>query len=180
MLRVNIFLFALVLGLFVSCSSGTRVTTDLADNNGPHPADKTTTSVNGQVDDTSQCDRSLWERVYDPSRLEVIDPCKVVTGVIEELDQNEDGDTHMLLKLDPGGPDLLAKKNYKKKNGDLVIEVICANAITDKKAVAACKGYSNLIMIPTVGDHVRVTGSYVNDTHNGWTEIHPVSRIEKM
>lgn len=137
-------------------------------------------SVNGQADDDSTCDRSLWDRVYDPLRLEVIDACKVVTGVIEEQDQNEDGDTHMLLKLDPGSPDLLAKKNYKKKNGDLVIEVVCANAITDKKAVAACKGYSNQIVIPSVGDHVRVTGSYVNDTHNGWTEIHPVSRVEKI
>ena len=110
----------------------------------------------------------------------MLDQCKVVTGTIEEQDANEDGDEHMLLKLDAGQDDLLTKRNLKKKNGDLVIEVVCANPVTDKKAVEACRGYSNPIQIPNIGDHVRVTGSYVNDTHNDWTEIHPVSKIEKM
>jgi len=31
-----------------------------------------------------------------------------------------------------------------------------------------------------VGEHVRVTGTYVLDSHNGWTEIHPVTRIDKL
>jgi hypothetical protein len=31
-----------------------------------------------------------------------------------------------------------------------------------------------------VGAHVRATGTYVIDSHNGWAEIHPVSRIEAM
>jgi hypothetical protein len=125
------------------------------------------------------CDPELWKRVYNPSRLEVLEQCKVATGVIDELDQNEDGDTHMLLKLDPGQEGLLVKRNIKKKNGDLVIEVVCANAITDKKAVEACKGYSSTVTLPSVGDHVTVTGTYVNDSHNGWTEIHPVTSIQK-
>ena len=100
--------------------------------------------------------------------------------MIEELDQNEDGDAHMLLKLDPGSEDLLLKKNKTKKQGDLVIEVVCANAVTEKKAEDTCRGYTNKINIPSVGDHVRVTGSYVNDSHNDWAEIHPVSKIEKL
>jgi hypothetical protein len=126
------------------------------------------------------CDPTLWDRVYDPPRLEVLAQCKVVTGTIAEQDQNEDGDTHMLLKLDPGQEDLLAKKNLKKKDGNLVIEVVCAHPPDQKKAKQTCEGYSTPITIPVVGDHVRVTGSYVNDTHNGWTEIHPVSKIEKQ
>jgi hypothetical protein len=125
----------------------------------------------------SDCNPALWEHVYDPERLEVIDKCKVVTGVIEEQDQNEDGDTHMLLKLDPGQDSLVNNRNLKKKNGDLVVEVVCANAVSDKKAKEACTNYSNAIPLPKVGDHATVTGSYVNDSHNGWMEIHPVSGI---
>lgn len=124
------------------------------------------------------CDPELWKRVYDPMRLEVLEQCKEVTGVIEGLDQNEDGDTHMLLKLDAEQGDLLKKENKKKKEGDLVVEVVCANPITDKKAKETCAGYSNSVHIPKVGDSVKVTGSYVIDSHNGWTEIHPASKIE--
>lgn len=124
------------------------------------------------------CNPWVAARVYKPSRLLVKDPCKVVTGTIEELDANEDGDEHMLLKLDPGQENLLNKKNLKKKNGNLVIEVVCANPTTVPSAAKACKGYKNQIAIPKVGQHVTVTGAYVIDTHNGWAEIHPVSRIE--
>ena len=177
--RVEICLLVVLVMLFVSCSAE-RSATDTTGKNTRTTSDNISTQTNGQADSKSQCDPSLWDHVYDPSRLKVLDPCKIVTGVIEEQDQNEDGDTHMLLKLDAGSEDLLAKRNFKKKNGDLVVEVVCANAVTDKKAIEACKGYSNKITIPRVGDHVKVTGSYVNDTHNDWTEIHPVSSIEKM
>ncbi len=90
-----------------------------------------------------QCDPTLWKHVYYPSRLEVINECKTVTGIIEELDQNEDGDTHMLLKLDPGQDDLLKKKNISKKDGDLVIEAVCANPVKNKKVGEACNRYSS-------------------------------------
>jgi hypothetical protein len=36
------------------------------------------------------------------------------------------------------------------------------------------------VAIPNVGDRVRVTGAYVTDRDNGWREIHPVTRIEKI
>jgi len=175
------FLIAL-LALFTSCSSERSSTSERPDKDSRTKESKTTVQTDaqsGSVND-SQCDKSIWDHVYDPSRLEVIDPCKVVTGIVDELDQNEDGDTHMLLKLDAGYEDLLLKKNKKKKEGDLVVEVVCAHPATDKKVGAACSGYSNKVSIPSVGDHIRVTGSYVDDTHNGWAEIHPVSRIEKL
>ena len=164
--------------LSVSCSSG--ASTNLTETtNGTQAVENTTDRRTNTSNNSSQCEASLWDRVYNPSRLKVLDPCKAVTGTIEELDHNEDGDTHMLLKLDSGFEDLLLKKNLTKKNGDLVIEVVCANEVTDKKVGDTCKGYSNNIKIPNVGDHVVVAGSYVNDSHNGWAEIHPVSRIEK-
>jgi hypothetical protein len=119
-------------------------------------------------------------RYLKPSRLQVLDRCKTVTGVIVEKNADPDGDEHMLLKLDAGQESLLEKKNYSKKGGNLVIEAICINDITRKAAKGICKGYINHVHLPKVGDHVRVTGSYVLDSHNGWTEIHPITQVEKF
>jgi hypothetical protein len=127
---------------------------------------------------SSDCDANLWHFVYDPDRLEVLDKCKTVTGKITERNADPDGDEHMLLQLDAGQDKLLKKKNYSKKEGCLVIEAVCINNITRKRAMGACKGYVNNVSLPKVGDRVKVTGSYVVDTHNGWTEIHPISKVE--
>ncbi len=124
------------------------------------------------------CDTSLWKYVYNRERLEVTDICKTVTGVIEESSADEDGDQHMLLKLDNGQEELLTKKNTKKKQGDLVIEAVCANKTTLGKVGNTCNGYINKIQIPKLGEHVKVTGSLVIDTHNGWAEIHPITKME--
>ena len=126
----------------------------------------------------ADCDKEYWKYVYNPSRLKVIDKCKTVTGIIEESSADEDGDQHMLLKLDNGQEDLLTPKNIKKKQGNLVIEAVCANKTTLAKVGNTCNGYINKIQIPKPGEHVRVTGSLVNDTHNGWNEIHPITKIE--
>ena len=126
------------------------------------------------------CDASLWDHVYDPTRLQQLAPCISVTGIIDESSADEDGDQHFLLKLDPGQDTLVNKRNQKKKGGDLVLEIVCANPTTMKKVKSACVGYTNPIPIPAVGTHVRVTGTYVIDSHNGWAEIHPVSKLDKM
>lgn len=136
-----------------------------------------------EIDDSttgpeSACDPNLWKYVYNHERLQVLDKCKTVTGVIEETNADEDGDQHMLLKLDKGQKDLLTKKNETKKLGNLVIEAVCINNITRKRALGACTGYVNHVQLPKVGDHVSVTGSYVIDSHNGWAEIHPITKIE--
>ena len=122
----------------------------------------------------------FWKYVYNPTRLQIINKCKTVTGTIEESNADEDGDQHMLLKLDNGQENLLTKRNIKKKQGDLVIEAVCANKPRLKKVGNTCKGYINEIQIPRVGEHVKVTGSLVIDGHNGWTEIHPITKIEVM
>jgi hypothetical protein len=124
------------------------------------------------------CTASMWSHVYDPSRLNVVNQCITATGTVMESSRDVDGDRHFLLKLDPGQDRLLNKRNMKKKNGYLVVEIVCANKVKIKKAKAACAGYSNRITLPTVGAHVTVTGSYVIDTHNGWAEIHPVSQLQ--
>lgn len=124
----------------------------------------------------SDCDPKLWKNVYNPRRLKVLNECITITGVIKKSDANEDGDQHMLLQLDGGQENLLKKKNKKY----LVIEAVCINKITERKVGKACKGYVNNVTLPNIGDHVKVTGSYVIDTHNGWAEIHPVTSITVM
>ena len=128
----------------------------------------------------SGCDASLWNHVYNPKRLQQLAPCLTVTGVITESSADPDGDQHFLLRLDPGQDKLVNKRNRKKKDGNLVLEIVCANPTTMKKVKSACAGYTNPIPVPAVGTHVRATGTYVIDSHNGWAEIHPVSRLQAM
>jgi len=127
---------------------------------------------------TGPCDQSLWKHVYDPTRLTVLKQCMTVTGTVAESNVDDDGDQHFLVKLDPGQDQLLTKKNIKKKNGDLVGEIVCANKAKIKKAKPACAGWTNPVPLPSVGSHVSVTGTFVLDTHNGWNEIHPVSSVK--
>ena len=167
--------------VFYSCSSlgaehkmhKEKISSELMDKE-----QKTTKQVG--TENSGNCDSSLWKYVYDNGRLNVLDKCKTVTGIIEESSADPDGDQHMLLKLDKGQKGLLTNKNNTKKGGDLVIEAVCINNITRKSAKGACKGYVNKIFLPKKGDHVQVTGSYVIDSHNGWAEIHPISSIEKL
>ena len=128
----------------------------------------------------SGCDASLWNHVYNPKRLQQLAPCISVTGVITESSADPDGDQHFLLRLDPGQDKLVNKRNRKKKGGDIVLEIVCANPTTMKKVKSACSGYTNPIPVPAVGAHVRATGTYVIDSHNGWAEIHPVSKLQAM
>ncbi|MDQ6756919.1 MAG: hypothetical protein M3004_08285 [Bacteroidota bacterium] len=171
MVSKNFLLLTTSLFIIYSCNTGSAKELNSKDN-----------SLNNYKDSIespgSACDPNLWKYVYDPERLQVLDKCKIVTGTIEETSADEDGDQHMLLKLDKGQKDLLTKKNKTKKGGDLVIEAVCINNITRKKALGACPGYVNHVQLPKVGDHVKVTGSYVIDSHNGWAEIHPITKID--
>ncbi|MEO5589396.1 MAG: hypothetical protein ABIS03_07400 [Gemmatimonadaceae bacterium] len=128
----------------------------------------------------SGCDAGLWKRVYNPARLHLLSSCISVTGVVEESVRDDDGDQHFLLKLDKGYKTLVNSRNKKKKRGDLVVEIVCANPVKLKKVNATCTGFTNPIGLPLVGSHVRVTGSWVIDSHNGWTEIHPASAIRNI
>ena len=128
----------------------------------------------------TDCDQSLWNHVYNPSRLQKLAACVAVTGTVAESAADDDGDQHFLLKLDAGQEALVNQTNAKKKNGDLVVEIVCANAVSLPKAKSACEGYKNKIAPPAVGAHVRATGTYVIDSHNGWAEIHPVSKLQRL
>jgi hypothetical protein len=124
------------------------------------------------------CDQVVWQHVYDPSRLKVIEACTAVVGRVVLLHQEDDGDLH--IALDPDEKSVLNLLNAVHTHGTLVVEVVCAHPSSDPEPLAACGSYLSSVVVPRAGDRVRVTGSYVVDTDNGWSEIHPASRIEVL
>lgn len=137
----------------------------------------------------AQCDDSLWDHVYNPQRLIVKQKCIAVTGTIVDASHGQhadgvrheaDGDTHGWLDLDPQFKSLLNAGNMSGEAGNLVFEIVCEFRVTQADAKSACPtSYHTPIQLPPVGSHVRIVGSYVQDTnHAQWMEIHPVTSIE--
>ena len=130
---------------------------------------------------SNQCDQNLWNHVYNPTRLQVVDTCKSVLGVIESKRVEKDGDYHIRVKLDPPFSNLINSANIKNQFGDLVVEPICVNKVTQADAISACQNFHQNISIPPIGSHVNITGSYVLDKeHGNWAEIHPVTSIQAI
>ncbi len=117
------------------------------------------------VEKKIQCDDSLWNRIYHSYRLEVIEKCKRVTGVVIDAKFEADGDATM---------------NYEKQNGLLVVEVVCATLIDGKNAEKECNNYVNNVYLPRIGEHIEIIGSFVLDTKHSWNEIHPVTSIVSL
>lgn len=134
-----------------------------------------------------QCDATLWRHVYHSQRLIVKKPCAEVTGIIVDatngsqpdgVRHEKDGDTHGWLKVDSQFQDLLNAGNLSDEGGNLVFEIVCRFPVTQPDAKSACQGYTDTVKLPPVGSHVRVVGTYVQDTfHAKWMEIHPVGSI---
>lgn len=125
-------------------------------------------------DHSSQCSDpdSIWSHVYNSYRLDVVKSCITASGVVDNVIQEADGDYHVRLALDSQYINLT---NSANQYGDLIVEIICALHITQSDAVSACQNYTNNITIPSVNQHITVTGPYVLDTnHSNWAEIHPV------
>ena len=57
------------------------------------------------------CDTSLWQHIYHPQRLQVIESCTLVSGMLETALKEKDGDYHLRLKLDNQYLNLLNGKN---------------------------------------------------------------------
>lgn len=125
----------------------------------------------------SSCDAELWNHVYNPERLKVMNDCVTITGTVLSVRHEADGDDHIQLKPDVAFLYMLNDKNYSGQAGCLVVEIICINKVTQADASNACVNYTTYINEPHAGDKVSVTGSYVLDIHHGWNEIHPVSEL---
>jgi hypothetical protein len=125
----------------------------------------------------SQCGDpdSISSHVYNPYRLTIVKTCITASGVVGNVLQEADGDYHVRLALDQQYSNLTNSSNNQYQYGDLVVEIIWALPITQSDAVSACQNYTNNITIPSINQHITVTGPYVLDTnHYNWAEIHPV------
>ncbi|MBI1744392.1 hypothetical protein HYR54_15185 [Candidatus Acetothermia bacterium] len=49
--------------------------------------------------------------VYHPARLNVLKPCQMITGVVEKVNKEDDGDYHINVKLDASFSNLLVAGN---------------------------------------------------------------------
>lgn len=124
-----------------------------------------------------QCDVSLWDHVYNRTRLLVHESCTTVTGTVEDIFGARDGDYHINIRLDSGFNWMLNDLNRTEQYGCIVAEPICAKTIVYASAKAACGDHVNTVYLPNVGEHVAVRGAYVTDNSHGWNEIHPVTAI---
>ncbi|MCL4310572.1 MAG: DUF3761 domain-containing protein [Actinomycetota bacterium] len=120
------------------------------------------------------CDEALWQHIYHPQRLRRISDCVTITGTIAAIRKEADGDYHILLSVDGQFTNMINRRNIDEQHGDLVLEPVCQNRITQEDAKSACDAFSYPIAIPAVGQRVTVTGDYVLDTEHGWNELHPV------
>jgi hypothetical protein len=117
---------------------------------------------------------STESHVYSPDRLVVYKDCQTVSGIVDRVIVEADGDYHIRLGLDSPYQNLTNSVNNSDQYGDLVLEIVCANTVTQQDALDACKGYVNYVTVPQEGQHIVATGPYVLDSDHGWTEIHPV------
>lgn len=121
--------------------------------------------------------RTPSEHVYHPYRLQVRVPCMTVSGTVNRIKDEPDGDYHVRLYLDPQFSGLINDANNRQQAGDLILEPVCIHAITQADAVSACAGYANPLTMPPPYTHVVATGAYVLDTEHGWMELHPLWEI---
>ena len=129
------------------------------------------------------CDKTLWNHIYSKDRLEIIDDCITVSGTIEEVEAQGDGDYHVLLNLDPEFSWIIEdprfENNDREQGGNLVTEPICSSPIIDIRVLAQfpCLNFSQEFSLEE-GRHVTMSGAFVLDQTHNWLEIHPVTSIE--
>ncbi|HET6964841.1 MAG TPA: hypothetical protein VFH58_08710 [Acidimicrobiales bacterium] len=158
---------------------------DLGGPGAPTIAGSVVTAGAGTSSGSAACrSGSPLANVYHPNRLTVVNACMTVSGTVESVRSESDGDTHFDLALDPQFSSLLRPANSSGQHGWLVAEIVPADEpgcipgqpprpATGTYDYGICTGADETV--PAVGTHVYVTGPYVLDEdHGGWAEIHPV------
>ena len=133
--------------------------------------------------------------VYVSGRLRLIDRCMTVSGTVDCLKVEPDGDVHVRLRVDPQSAGLLQPANSLQTCADhpgphLVVEIIPQHpqGILFRTNVADAGGFIDP-RVPAPGEHITVTGPYAIDTNSlhrvlyqgraaeNWAEIHPAWAI---
>ena len=121
----------------------------------------------------------------------IVGNCITVTGKVTWTHYiNTDGDANFNVKPDSKYSSLLTpvNMNSQKLKGALHVEVVCQgkNTSTDPVKKNQCKdpkynGPDFKGVLPTVGQHVEVTGIYVIDVREGGhAELHPAYHIKPI
>jgi len=113
----------------------------------------------GSLDDAGCRTGDVLAGVWKPSRLQLMDACRSVSGTVASVRVEADGDYHVNIRPDAGYQESLNQRNVTVQHGGLVVEVIPADQA--------------LVAPPRTGEHVQVTGAFVLDRDHGWLEIHP-------
>jgi hypothetical protein len=133
--------------------------------------------------------------VYLPDRLQVLDRCSTVSGTVDCLKLEPDGDVHLRVRPDPPFVGFLTAASSLQTCADhpephLVVEIIPQHRegllLRDNDADA---GGFVTPAVPASGDHITVTGPHVLDKNilhrvlyqgrpaENWAEIHPAWAI---
>jgi hypothetical protein len=96
--------------------------------------------------------------VWEPTRLLLLDPCRIAVGTVKAVHHMIDGDLTFTLVLEPRYRSLANVANAKL--GGLHIEFMPRDG-----------GH---LPAPKVGDRVALTGAWVLDPVEHWNELHPV------
>ena len=98
--------------------------------------------------------------VYHPYRLRVLAGCQLLGGIVRAVRHEQDGDVHLDVATDAPYAFLLNSVNRSAQGDALVVEFMARDG-----------GH---LPLPSVGDHLTMTGVWVNDADHGWNELHPV------
>lgn len=144
---------------------------------GPHAGTGTAPVMPAPAGMQPYCDASLWQHVYHPDRFTILDSCHGMTGVVQSIRYESDGDAHIQVRPDAPYASMLNGANQQLQNGALVVEPVCVRMPTQADAIMACANYQNTVWIPPIGAHVQAVGPWVTDNQHGWNEEHPITSI---
>jgi len=111
-------------------------------------------------------------RIHHPKRLVILDSSKTLTGKVELVESDLDGDIHIRLRIKE--TNLLVRNNFVDEEGCIVGEIVCASP----SVFPICWFYRNRIDIPKKGDSIEIEGPYVFDKTHSITEIHPIMNLK--
>src|SRR3954469_20897123 len=112
---------------------------------------------------SGNCPSNPLVGVQRPGQLTVLagsNPCRTMTGTIAAHHVEHDGDCHINVRPDSAFTGLMKGVNA----GALITEVIP----------------SHVLPIPTVGSHVSMFGTWVNDKATGWNELHAIWSLQVL
>ncbi len=114
--------------------------------------------------------------VYHPDRLPVVWPCLHVSGTVDKVETEADGDLHIGLRLDPAFAPLMPP-GYQAQPAHIIAEGVCyrlpLRADAENLCVTDPDPYAG--PLPALGQHVWLEGRYVVDlNHEASPELHPL------